>query len=322
MNETPVENVTWAITDGRAGLLNQARGLAEAIGLPIEVKTVAPRLPWTWLPVRWWPAPFAALGPDSARFDPPWPRVAIGCGWRSIPFVLALKRLSQGRTFTVQLQHPRVSSSLFDLVVPPEHDGLTGANVVPILGSPNGITDAKLTEAKAKWAATFERLPRPRIAALIGGKSKSHSFSDMDAQALAAALKALIAQGKSIMATTSRRTGEAQTQILRDALQGPNAFVWDGRGDNPYLGLLAHADAILVTSDSTNMAVEAAATGKPVYVVDIPGGGAKFDRLHAALERNGIARRFRGEIAQWTYAPLHETERVARTIREKIGLSP
>jgi len=320
VNEAALENVTWAITDGRAGMLNQARGLGEAVGLPVEVKTVRPRPPWTWLPVTWWPAPLAALGADSARIAPPWPRVAIGCGWRSIPYVLTVKRLSGGRAFTVQLQDPRIDPKHFDLVVPPEHDELTGANVVPIVGSPNAVTPDKLSAAAAKWTARFERLPRPRVAALIGGASKSHRFGEGDAQRIATQLKDLVAQGCGVMATTSRRTGERQSRIISGALVGENAFVWDGAGENPYFGLLALADAILVTSDSTNMAVEAATTGKPVYVVDIPGGSAKFDRLHESLKRRGIARPFAGKIERWTYEPLNETARVAAMIRSKIGL--
>jgi mitochondrial fission protein ELM1 len=70
------------------------------------------------------------------------------------------------------------------------------------------------------------------------------------------------------------------------------------------------------------MAVEAASTGKPVYIVDLPGGDSKFTQLHTCLEQRGIARKFTGEIAQWTYEPLNETARIAALIRGKIGLSP
>jgi len=320
VNDAAVENVTWAITDGRAGILNQARGLAEAVGLAVEVKSVHPHWLWAILPVTRWPAPFAALKSGSATFAPPWPRVAIGCGWRSIPYMLAVKRRSNGKTFTVQLQHPRVDPALFDLVVPPEHDDLTGANVMPIIGSPNGVTRARLDAAVRKWSPTLERLPHPRVAVLIGGASKSHRFSEDDARAFAASLKALTEQNIGVMATTSRRTGDAQTKIIRGTLTGTNAYVFNGEGENPYAGLLALADAILVTSDSTNMAVEAAATGKPVYIVDIPGGDPKFDRLHETLRNRGIARGFAGKIEHWTYEPLNETARVAEHIRRRIGL--
>jgi len=320
VNGEPVENVTWAISDGRAGMANQTRGLAEALGLPVEVKTVHPRFPWTLVPVTAWPAPLSALGPGSSSFAPPWPRVAIGCGWRSIPYVLAVKRLSASRTFTVQLQDPRIDPEHFDLVVPPEHDGLKGVNVEAIVGSPNAVTRAKLDAAAAQWRTKFAALKQPRIAVLIGGKSKSHSFGENDARSLGAQLKQLDAQRFGLMITTSRRTGDAQTRIIKEALAGTRAFVWDGSGDNPYFGLLALADVILVTSDSTNMAVEAATTGKPVYVVDLPGGDSKFTRLHADLARRGIARKFTGEIAQWAYEPLNETARIAALIRKKIGL--
>ena len=320
MNDPAVQNVTWAISDGRAGLANQVHGLAEAVGLPVVTKTVHPRLPWTLLPVTQWPAPFKALDASSSPFEPPWPKVAIGCGWRSIPYVLAIKRLS-GETFTIQLQDPRIDPKRFDLVVPPEHDDLTGANVEAIIGSPNAITSAKLDTAAAQWRAKLGALKQPRIAVLIGGKSNSHRFGEDDARRLAAQLKDLAARF-GLVITTSRRTGEAQTRIIKDALVGTSAFVWDGTGDNPYFGLLALADVILVTSDSTNMAVEAAATGKPVYIVDLPGGDSKFTRLHAELEQRGIARKFTGEIAQWTYEPLNETARIAALIRKKIGLGP
>lgn len=322
MNGDALENVTWAISDGRAGIANQTRGLAEAVGLPVQVKTVHPRLPWTLLPVTAWPAVFASLAPGSSTFAPPWPRLVIGCGWRSIPYALAVKRMSGGATFTVQLQDPRIDPKHFDLVVPPEHDNLTGANVEPIVGSPNAVTRAKLDTAAAQWRATFDMLARPRVAVLVGGKSKSHSFGEEDARSLAAQLKQLDAQGAGLMITTSRRTGEPQTRIIRETLAGTRAYVWDDTGENPYFGLLALADAIIVTSDSTNMAVEAAGTGKPVYVVDLPGGDSKFTRLHADLERRGIARKFTGEIAQWTYEPLNETARIAALIRRKIGLEP
>jgi uncharacterized protein len=319
VNDAAVENLTWAITDGRAGILNQAVGLGQAIGLPVEVKTVKPHWLWAAFPVTHWPMPLAALSQGSATFAPPWPRIAIGCGWRSIPYMLEVKRRSGGQTFTVQLQHPRVDPTLFDLVVPPEHDQLTGANVVPIIGSPNGVTRARLDAAASKWANAFAHIAHPRVAVLIGGASKSHSFGEGDARHLATALKELTTQGVGVMATTSRRTGDSQTKIIRETLTGPNAYVFNGEGENPYAGLLALADAILVTSDSTNMAVEAAGTGKPLYIVDIPGGDAKFDRLHEMLRNRGIARKFAGKIEHWNYEPLNETARVAELIRRRIA---
>jgi hypothetical protein len=36
VNEPALESVTWAISDGRAGMANQVRGLAEAMGTHLE----------------------------------------------------------------------------------------------------------------------------------------------------------------------------------------------------------------------------------------------------------------------------------------------
>ena len=77
--------------------------------------------------------------------------------------------------------------------------------------------------------------------------------------------------GATLLVTPSRRTGEVQTAMLQSAFPMPGAYVYDGKGENPYLGLLALADTIIVTDDSVNMMTEACATGKPVYILPLPG---------------------------------------------------
>lgn len=322
MNNSTLKDATWIVTDGRAGMVNQCLGLAEAVGLPVESKVVAPRLPWTLLPVTLWPFPLLSLARGSSSFEPPWPRLVIGCGWRSIPFLIEIKRRSGNRTMTVQLQDPRVPTDVFDLVVPPEHDGLQGENVVPIIGSPNRINPASLEAAARRWTTLVQAYPSPRVAVLVGGRSKSHRFDKADAAALGDQLRQLLHQGYALMVTTSRRTGDEQTQILREALNAKHAFLWDGTGDNPLLGMLAHADAILVTSDSTNMMVEAAGTGKPVHILTLPCTNPKFDRLVERLVGIGVARIFTGRIENWPCTPLNETARIAELIRGKLANFP
>ena len=320
MNSFGTVEACWVITDGRIGIQNQCLGLAEAIGLPIEVKTVNPRAPWTWVPVTMWPRPFAALPPDGPKFEPPWPRLVIACGWRSIPYVLAIKRLSGGATFSVQLQDPRIALTHFDLVVPPEHDRVVGANVITSFGSPNRVTPEKLTAAAAQWAPRFDQLPHPRVGVLLGGDSNSHRFRERDAAQLALRLKKLTDDGFSLIVTPSRRTGEAQTRAIARALEGTKSFVWDGVGDNPYFAILALSDALLVTDDSTNLLTEAASTGKPLHILTIPGGSPKFDRLHESLITRGVARPFTGRIENWHYEALNETPRIAAEIKRRMAL--
>ena len=79
--------------------------------------------------------------------------------------------------------------------------------------------------------------------------------------------------------------------------------------------MLALADYLLVTCDSVNMVSEAATTGKPVQVIALPGGSAKFNRFHQALQDDGITRPFKGALEQWSYTPLNDMELVAARVR-------
>jgi mitochondrial fission protein ELM1 len=64
---------------------------------------------------------------------------------------------------------------------------------------------------------------------------------------------------------------------------------------------------------------EAATTGKPVHIVDLRGGNAKFAWLHQSLIERGIARRFSGRIETWSYTPLNETADVAAEIKRRLS---
>src|SRR3546814_9290061 len=84
------------------------------------------------------------------------------------------------------------------------------------------------------------------------------------------------------MSTPSRRTGRRNEEILRRGRAGLPAEIWDGDGENPYFGILALADHVVVTGDSVNMVSEAASTGKPVHVVHLQGSSAKRSEEHTS----------------------------------------
>lgn len=319
MSAAPLENACWTVTNGTAGMENQALGLAERLGLPIVAKRVRLAWPWNKLAPVHWGTPFSRLAAGSDPIAPPWPRLAIGVGRESIPIMAAIKKASGGRTVLVQCQDPRVPLARFDLVIPPEHDAVSGDNVFSILGSPNRIAPEKLALARARFADRFQPLRAPRVAVLIGGKSKAYRFDLNVVENLTLALVEL-SKVSGLMVTVSRRTGEQNTARIASALAGSDAYFWNGEGENPYLGVLGWADAFLVTADSVNMACDAAVTGKPVHIFSLPGGSAKFDRFHQTLMARGISRPFNGRIEQWDYAPLDETGRAAKRIAELLDV--
>lgn len=304
---------------------NQCLGLAEALGLQPVVKRVKLRSPWRQL------SPFLRHGlgfAHSGKGDPiapPWPDVLIATGRASIPASLHVRRASKADggpgTFTVQLQNPVIDTSRFDLVVVPRHDGLTAPNVMTTRGALHRVSSGMLKREEEKFAPYVAHLPHPRIAVLIGGSNAVYHLTPREMAPLAEQLAALPKQvGGSLMVTPSRRTGPENTAILRQALKDVPAYVWDGQGANPYYGMLALADYILVTCDSVNMLSEACTTGKPVYVIDLPGGSDKFRRFHQSMRDDGLARVFTGALEPYSYPPLNDVQLVANRIREQSRL--
>jgi len=315
----PVELTCWVVTDGKAGMEIQCRGLAEALGLEAEVKRVSVGKPWRWLPAALIKDPLNTLGPKGDRLAPPWPDLWIASGRQTVPLTRDIRHLSGGRTFTVQIQNPAIDPAAIDLIVTPEHDRLRAANVLTTRGALGRVTPERLAEAAAHFAPRYAHLPERRLAVLIGGDNKVFRLDVATMRQLTDRLAALARAGWGLMVTTSRRTGARNEEVLHRGLVGLPTEIWDGQGENPYFGMLALADHVVVTGDSVNMVSEAASTGKPVHVVHLRGRSAKFARFHETLAEAGIARPFTGALEDWTYTPLAETRRAAAEIRRRLA---
>ncbi len=303
----------WVLHDGKAGMASQSLGLAEATGFPYVEKVLNIRPPWAWLPPQLWLAPLAA-----ARLSPPWPDAVIGCGRLAAAPALAIRRASGGKCVAVQIQDPRVGHGEFDLMVVPEHDTYRGERVEVSLGAIHRVTPEKLAAERACFPQ-FETLPRPIVGVLIGGANRAYRL-DLDRLSAIAdrVASAVRAAGGSVLATASRRTGPRGIALLRERLAGLPGEIWDNTGDNPYYAYLAVADHLLVTADSVSMISEAAATGKPVHIIELDGGDAKFARFHAAMRAAGITRPFAGTLETWSYTPPDDTARAGAAVRALV----
>jgi uncharacterized protein len=312
----------WIITPGEAGFESQGRGLAEALDLEPVFKRVKAKLLWRRLPGWLWLNPLAALADDSDRLDPPWPEVVISCGKIAAPLAAAMRRRSGGRVRAAHIQNPLMPLDRFDVVVAPRHDRLNGKNLVSTIGAVHPVTPAKLQAAGERWRQTFADLPRPLVGVLIGGSNGRFVLDGSVMADLSVRLAHLAASHAAGLAITpSRRTGADNEAVLRATLTGVPAYIWDGKGENPYLGILALADVLVVTEDSVSMTSEALATGKPVYVVRLPGDSARLRRFQDELIAEGYTRPFTGELARWTYPAIDDTARAAAECRRCFGWS-
>lgn len=303
--------VIWVVTEGLVGTENQCLGVAEALGMTPIVKRVGLRQPWKLLSPY---LGFECSATFSEPLNPAWPDILITSGRKSIAVSRYIKKKSQGKTFTVHIQDPRINPKQFDMVVVPEHDPTRGENVFVTIATPNKMTDKKLTLAKEEFTHLFDKIDSPRIAVLIGGSTKRYHFTLDDTKKLVQKLLPL----KNMMITTSRRTGEENISYLKDTLS--HHYFWNGQSPNPYMGIVAWADIILVTSDSTSMISEAATTGKPVYVIPMKGMTKRQNQLVENLKKHGAVREFDGIIQNWTYPTLSDSQDIATIIRKKCGL--
>ena len=291
-----------------------------------EIKRIAPRAPWRFLPPQLWPPTagcrLRALGPKGDRLAPPWPDILIATGRQTVAPAIAVRRASAGRTFAVQIQNPTVDPRHFDLVVAPAHDGLAGDNVVTTIGALHRVTPARLAAAAEQFRARYAALPRPLVAVLLGGDNRQYMLSDAAATRLADRLAGLAREtGAGLAITPSRRTGAMALAIIADRVRGlapGSCDIWNGSGDNPYFAMLALADAIVVTGDSVNMVSEACAAAKPVYVFDLDGGSTKFERFHDGMRTHGLTRPFEGRLERWHVQPPDDMARVVAEIQRRM----
>ncbi len=304
------------VSDGIAGNRRQAAALAQTMGLDAEVVTIGLRAPWDWFAPRLTAgAGLAVHRLDGAALAPPWPDLAIGCGRRAAWLLRLLKARSGGRCYTVQILDPRIDAGHFDVVVAPRHDGLSGPRVLETIGSLNPVGPTWLAEARARFAA-LAQWPQPRVAVLIGAGNGAQRIDAAYFRQFIDALAARhAADGGSFLVTLSRRTPAALRPWLRQAFAAFPGLFWDGEadGENPYAGLLAFADRIVVTPDSVNMLSEAAATGRPVATFAPDPIGGKFARFHASLRDGGWLQSLE-EPARVPARPLAETAEVAAEV--------
>ncbi|MDX1710735.1 MAG: ELM1/GtrOC1 family putative glycosyltransferase [Rhodovibrionaceae bacterium] len=271
----------WVLEGRRKGDNAQLHRLAEAMDWPFELK----RLKFNKLHLL----PNFLLGPSLANLRPearealqaPWPDVIVAAGKRSSGAARWIKQQSGGRTRIVHLGRPWTRLDAFDLLVTtPQYRLPARPNVLHNSLPLTPVSEERLAKARAETKESFDDLPRPLIAVLVGGDSWSYALDPATARKLGESASDMAREaGGSLLVTTSPRTRPESADALFEAIDVPHhahRFEPD-REANPYLTYLAMADRIVVTGDSASMLSDAVATGCPVRVFPLP------LRLHARL---------------------------------------
>ncbi|MDG2047110.1 MAG: ELM1/GtrOC1 family putative glycosyltransferase [Halioglobus sp.] len=297
--------VIWLIDAYRAGERGQVRALVDALGWPYKVKVLSYRN-FAFLPHALGQSTLRGITSESAAtLGPPWPDLVISSGVRNEPVCRWIRAESGDRTHYVHVGRPWGALDSFDLVITtPQYRVPSHPKVLNNMLTLHRVTAPRLAQARIQWESTFADLPSLRIAVMVGGDSGPFTLGPQAAARLGAqASRMAKAHGGSLLVSTSSRTCSAAQDALQSAITAPSYFYrWPGEGsENPYEGILAWADRLIVTGDSIAMLSEALATGKPVAMFDVGGMRDLHDPTGRDFRLGGV---LYAALLRWFWQPL------------------
>jgi mitochondrial fission protein ELM1 len=282
--------IIWVLKSFRTGDNAQALALAQRVGGTIVEKQLAfNRL--AIMPNLMTGATVRMLANEArALLAEPWPDLVIATGRRTAAAALWIKKKTAGKAKVVQLGRPRLALSLFDLVITTPQYGLpSDANVVH-LSLPFVLTRKPPTDS---FPEPCMHLPKPWIAAVVGGEKFPLRLGNAELVSFGAAVERLAkVKSASVVLLSSPRSPKDSLSIVSEKIAQPK-WLPSPELPNAYGAALASGNIFCVTSDSVSMVAEMLATGKPVYLHQLPESPLmphwKADNgILAALARKGV----------------------------------
>ncbi|MFT4613927.1 MAG: mitochondrial fission protein ELM1 [Bacteroidia bacterium] len=290
----------WCLLGKKAGDNTQVRALAEALAVGYQEKHIIAR-PWELLTHLALKITLAGIDTaQSSALEAPWPDLVISAGRRNEPVARWIQQQSGGRTRLVHIGRPWAPLPSWDLVITtPQYFLPVSPNILHNSLPLHRVSAQHLRGEGEQLLPLIAHLPRPRIAVLMGGDSGRFVMTEQKGRQLGewAHRLAKRAQG-SLLVTDSARTPPGAGDAMQAQLQGPHlCHRWGKDGGNPYQGLLALADAFVVTGESMSMLGEAAETGRPMYIFDMGDGSSPWWRLGHSYRYKPMSHRLAMRIA-------------------------
>ena len=156
---------------------------------------------------------------------------------------------------------------------------------------------------------------------ILGGPNKYYDYDNKNLINIFDKIKIILNNNnlKAII-VPSMRTPK-KTIDLADEKMGEENLVIKSIDKKAYLSGLSLANYIVVTCDSTSMISEAAMTGKPIYVADLPvkREDRRFKKFRELFNKLNITKNLNEKLEIWNYKSLDETSRVAEIIKKQIS---
>ena len=207
----------------------------------------------------------------------------------------------------------------FDFVVAPEHDGLHGSNVLNSKGALHYLTIGELEQNENYLKDKIDN-QKKIVTLVIGGPTKHYDYNlERINEVFKKIENNFLNNNYQLIVIPSMRTP-------KNIIDKAKIFFGDGQIIIPdvdkkaYLSALKISDHIVVTCDSTSMISEAAITGKPIYVAQMPAlkNDQRFKSFFNLFESLNIIKPLNNSVENWTYTELNETKRIAEKLKDKI----
>ena len=304
------------LTEGMHGMISQVEGLAKALNLDFIHEKIELNNFWKLLPPKITPAQnFVFKNKIYQDFN-----VLISCGRKSVIPSVYLKNKYKNKIINIHIQDPKVSLNNFDFIVVPEHDGLIGKNVLTSKGAIHYLTNDELEQNESYLKSRVDN-QKKIVTLIIGGPNKYYSYDDKTIDKLFVKIENnFIKKNYQAIIIPSMRTPKNIIQKAQNYFDKNQIVILD-IDKKAYLSSLKLADHIVVTCDSTSMISEAAITGKPIYVVQMPTikSNQRFKNFFNLFESLNIIKNLETSVESWDYKKLDETNRISSYIKDKIN---
>ena len=302
------------LTEGMHGMISQVEGLAKALDLDFIHEKIELSNFWKQFPSKLTPVQgFVFKNKIEKNFN-----IVISCGRKSVIPSIYLKKKFKNEIMNIHIQDPKVSLNNFDIIVAPEHDGLTGKNVIVSKGAIHYLRSEELIENKdyLKSRASSKKI----VSLIIGGPNKYYDYDEKIIGDIFSKIRDnFIKNGFQLIIIPSMRTPKKIIEKAKSFFDDEQIIVEDVN-KKAYLSSLWLANYIIVTCDSTSMISEAAMTGKPIYVAQMPPvkKNIRFQKFFKLFEGLNITRNLENSIDKWNYEKLDETNRISSYIKEQF----
>ncbi len=303
------------LTEGMHGMISQVEGLAKALDLDFTHHTVELNNFWKLFPPKITPISQKVFKEINAEdFD-----VIISCGRKSVIPSIYLKKISSKKIINIHIQNPKVNLDNFNFVIAPEHDQLSGKNILSTKGAIHYLSKEEIN-MNTNYLKDRLQIGKEYFLLILGGPTKHYDYSSDNILNILNLFYDLVEKNNlQGIVIPSMRTPKRIIELSKDKLD-KNSLVVETVDKQAYLSALSLAKYISVTCDSTSMISEAALTGKPIYVADIPTkkNDRRIQKFKELFYKLKIIKKLENKLETWDYEILNETSRIAKEIKKKL----